>query len=102
METDALSALVQFGAAGLIGWMWLSERRAAAGRESQLTAAHERILGDKARLDTLVGVLEQNTRIITALELGQRQLVQVLERALGRSSAAGQGPGGGAATAPRE
>ena len=36
MEGELLAMVTQFGVAGLIGWMWLSERRAGAAREREL------------------------------------------------------------------
>ena len=74
MPPDILPALAQLGAAGLIGWMWLTERRSAAERERQLTAAHDRILHERESLGTLIGALNGNTRALTLLEAGQREL----------------------------
>lgn len=78
MPTEIIPALAQLGAAGLIGWMWLSERRAAAEREQQLREAHAAILDERPRLEVLLRALDANTRAITALEAGQRQLVEVV------------------------
>lgn len=78
METDIIGAVAQLGAAGLIGWMWLTERRAAAEREQQLREAHAAILDERPRLEVLLRALDANTRAITALEVGQRQLVEVV------------------------
>ena len=78
METDIIGAVAQLGAAGLIGWMWLTERRAAADREQQLREVHNAILDERPRLDVLLKALEANTRAITALEVGQRQLVELV------------------------
>ena len=78
MPTDLIPALAQLGAAGLIGWMWLTERRAAADREQQLREAHTAILDERPRLDVLLKALDANTRAITALEVGQRQLVELV------------------------
>jgi hypothetical protein len=78
MPTDIIPALAQLGAAGLIGWMWLSERRAAVEREQQLREAHAAILDERPRLEVLLRALDANTRAITALEAGQRQLVEVV------------------------
>ncbi len=89
MPTDLIPALAQLGAAGLIGWMWLSERRAAAEREQQLREAHAAILDERPRLEVLLKALDANTRAITALEVGQRQLVEVVrERDMGSQSQA--------------
>ena len=78
MEQEVIAAVAQFGAAGLIGWMWLSERRAAAERERQLSELHARVMDDRTSLSVLVGALSDNTRALAALEAGQRELVRVL------------------------
>ncbi len=84
MEAQIASALAQFGAAGLIAWMWLTERRAAAAREKQLTDLHERIVQERPQISTLITVVQDNTRALTALEVGQRGLAGLLERISGR------------------
>ncbi len=80
MPPEAASAFAQLGAAGLIGLMWLTERRAAAAREKHLSDAHERIMHDRTHLAALLSVVTDNTRALTALEAGQRTLVSVIER----------------------
>ena len=64
MEVEAVSSLTQFGIAGLVGCMWIVERRAASVRER------------------LVQALRDNTRALTALEVGQRGIAEAL-RGLG-------------------
>jgi len=78
MEQQVIAAVAQFGAAGLIGWMWLTERRSAAERERQLSDLHARVMEDRTSLNVLVGALSDNTRALAALESGQRELVRVL------------------------
>jgi len=78
MTTELLPALAQFGAAGIIGWMWLTERRGATEREQQLREAHATIQDERPRLEVLLAALDANTRAITALEVGQRQLVELV------------------------
>lgn len=78
MEEHVIAAVAQFGAAGLIGWMWLTERRTAAERERQLADLHARVMEDRTSLTVLVGALSDNTKALTALEAGQRELVRVL------------------------
>ena len=92
MEVEALASLTQFGVAGLIGWMWIVERRAAAVRDRQVQEAHDRMLSDKTRLEVLVQALRENTRALTALEVGQRGFIALLER----FGVEGQGGPGGA------
>ena len=78
METELAAAVAQFGVAGLIGWMWLTERRASAGRDKQLNEAHDRILRDGAALEALLKALENNTRALTALQGAHQRLTDLL------------------------
>ena len=78
MEAELASALAQFGAAGLIAWMWLSERRSAAERERQLTEVHQRLEQERPLLTTMVAVVQDNTRALSAIEAGQRALASLL------------------------
>lgn len=59
--------LTQFGAAGLMGAMWLWERNTSRTREKQIDEAHARILGDQLQLDQLVNVVQRNTEAMTRL-----------------------------------
>ena len=88
VEAELLGAAAQSGVVGLLAWMWLLERRAAAARERELTELHERVLGDRVRLDVLVGVVTANTRALTALESVQRALVARLCPGAGSGEAA--------------
>ncbi len=77
-EVDIASTIAQFGAAGLVGWMWLTERRTAAVRDQQVAQSHERLMQARTELEVLVRALESNTRAMTALEVGQRHVLEVL------------------------
>lgn len=79
-DPDLLTTLTQFGFAGLIAWMWLTERRAGAAREQQLTQAHERLLEQRVQLDALLSALSENTRAITSLESSQRALADAVHK----------------------
>ena len=45
-DLSLLPTLAQSGTAGLIAWMWLTERRAAATRDRQLTELADRLTRD--------------------------------------------------------
>lgn len=77
-EVDILAAATQFGVAGLMGWMWLSERRSAAAREQALSEAHERLMQERRQLDVLVKALDDNTRALVGIEAGQARLAELL------------------------
>lgn len=78
LTPDLTGPLVQFGAAGLIGWMWLSERRLAEQRERQLREAHDRLAQAAKGVDTLIDCIRDNTRVLAQLEAGQRTLSSLL------------------------
>jgi len=75
-----LAELTSFGAAGLMGAMWLWERRTSRQREEQLDEAHTRIVGDRVQLEELMDVVRQNSAAFARLSAVQEQLVRQLER----------------------
>lgn len=79
MEVEITSALAQLGAAGLIGWMWLTERRASATRDRQLAEVHERLMQERTGVEVLIRVVEQNAAALATLEASQRRLANVLD-----------------------
>lgn len=85
-----MTVLTQFGAAGLIGLLWVVERRAAGGRERQLTEAHQRLMAQQRDVDALLRVVKENTAASKALEYTQRRLIDYLDhgRSSGNSNAA--------------
>ncbi len=90
MDPTIAATVAQFGVAGLIGWMWLAERRSAGEREQQLRDLHQRVQADAVSLGALLKALDDNTRAIVTLEGTQRRLVDAFERA-----GLGSGPAGG-------
>jgi len=70
-----------FGAAGLMGAMWLWERKTSRQREEQLDEAHVRILGDRVQLEQLIDVVRQNVEAMTRLSATQDQLVRKMDQA---------------------
>jgi hypothetical protein len=78
--TDALSQLTSLGAAGIMGAMWLWERRMSRQRDQQLDETHERIIGDRVQLDQLIEVVRGNAEAMTRLTSVQDQLVRTLEQ----------------------
>jgi hypothetical protein len=76
----AIDSLASLGAAGLMGAMWLWERRTSQKREQQLDEAHARILGDGVQLEQLISVVRQNAEAITRLCTTQDQLLRQLDR----------------------
>lgn len=75
--TSGVSDFTSFGAAGLMGAMWLWERNTSRTREEQLNASHQRIMSDRIQIDSLVEIVQQNTqamtRLTSAIELNQKE-----------------------------
>ena len=78
--TNALGQLTSLGAAGIMGAMWLWERRNSQKRDEQLDDAHARILGDRVQLDQLIEVVKTNAEALTRLSALHDQLLRTLER----------------------
>ncbi len=77
MESQLLGAATQFGIAGLMAWMWLTERRSATERERQINDAHQRLIEDRIHFGAVIELVRENTRAVTALEAGQRALLDL-------------------------
>jgi hypothetical protein len=71
-----IDQLTSFGVAGLMGAMWLWERRTSRVREQQLDDAHARIVGDRVQLEQLIDVVRHNTEVMSRLCATQEQLVR--------------------------
>ena len=75
-----VNVLVQFGPAGLIGFLWLYERRNSVNRERQLDEAHRTTRSLDRQVDSLLTVVKDNTRVVNSLEQSQRHLIGLLEQ----------------------
>ena len=84
MPETILTTLTQFGAAGLIGLLWLIERRFSSHRERQIDEAHRQVINRERELDALLRVVQENTRAINTLESSQRRLLGYLMRSRAR------------------
>ena len=73
---SVMGDLASFGAAGLMGALWVWERRLSRTREEQLTESHGRILRDEQRLSRLSEVIDHNTDAIARFTETQRQLCE--------------------------
>jgi len=80
MIDETLQALAQFGAAGLMGALWVWERSMTRRREAQLTAVHERLISERHQLRELMRTVHRNTRAIERFDKTQSQLRDLLER----------------------
>lgn len=62
-----LDQFTNLGVAGIMGAMWLWERRTSRVREEQIDEAHARIMADRVMLDQLMELVQQNTQAMTRL-----------------------------------
>ena len=90
MSGEALQLVSQFGAAGLIGLLWIAERRHAAARDRHLSEAHRKLTGQEQALDALLNVVRDNTRAIVTLEQTQRQMIELASTILQQKPSAGK------------
>ena len=79
MTDTLITALTQFGAAGLVGFLWIVERRHGAMRDRQLTEAHQTIIARERELESLMNVVKENTRALNSIEKSQQQLISLLD-----------------------
>jgi hypothetical protein len=75
LQSSALPDLMNLGAAGLMGAMWLWERRTSQKRENQIDEAHARIMSDRVQLEQLMDVVRQNAETLSRLCATQEQLI---------------------------
>lgn len=80
MPVSLMTDLTSFGAAGIMGAMWLWERKSSTKRERQLDEAHERIQRDEQRLEKLTEVVAQNTAALTRFDQTQRETCLLLQQ----------------------
>jgi hypothetical protein len=80
MPLESIESVTQFGVAGLMGLLWTWERWFSRKRERELTEAHERLMGQREALDTLIGLVRRNTEAIERFEHTQQRLNTVLEK----------------------
>lgn len=74
--TPPIEQVMNLGVAGLMGAMWLWERRTSRQREEQIDEAHARIMTDRVELDQLIAVIRQNAEVLTRLSSAQEQLLE--------------------------
>ncbi|MFG0252325.1 MAG: hypothetical protein ACF8NJ_05560 [Phycisphaerales bacterium JB038] len=92
MELDFVQLMTQFGAAGLIGILWIWERKLSAKRERQLCESHDRIMEQRYQLEELLRVVADNTGAISSMESCQQRLVTLLEGLRERLGGKGESP----------
>lgn len=78
IESELISAVTQFGVAGMICGMWLVERRASSVREQQITEAHAKLIGHMDDRSALIEVIRENSKALAMLEAGYSRVHDLL------------------------
>ena len=92
MTPEALTIISQFGPAGLLGLLWIMERRHASLRDRQLSETHQSLTTRQNEIGVIIDVVRDNTRAIVSLEQTQRQMLRLAERWNTRGEAAPASP----------
>ena len=85
MSPQIIEIFSQFGAAGLIGALWVWERWLSRRRERELDEAHRCILIHRENLKAICAMVRQNTQAIERFNQTQVHLVQILQKALDKN-----------------
>ncbi|MEM9883139.1 MAG: hypothetical protein AAF800_09510 [Planctomycetota bacterium] len=80
IDHEIIQAVAQFGSAGLMGTLWVWERTMSRKRETQLTAAHDRLMQNGQTLHELMSTVQRNTRAIEHFEASLASTRELLER----------------------
>jgi len=80
VEVDILAEIAQYGIAGMMGMLWILERRHSMQRERELTDTHQRLMSQREELSELIKVVQDNSVALTVLENSQARLVQICEQ----------------------
>ncbi len=83
--------LASFGAAGLMGALWIWERRLSRSREAQLSQVHDRLMQERGLMGLMANLIRRNTAALAKLQMTQDQLVHLLSNWRGDGAAAVEG-----------
>lgn len=70
--------LAQLGVAGLMGGLWVWERKYSRLREDQLTEAHQEIVSTREHLSAILDALQGNTKVISEFSAVQQEILRTL------------------------
>lgn len=70
--------LASLGSAGLMGALWIWERRLSRSREAQLTQVHDRLMQERGQMRLMASLIRRNTNALSRLQATQDQLVHLL------------------------
>ena len=74
----SVADLASLGSAGLMGALWIWERRLSRLREAQLTEVHDRLMDERGATRLMADLIRRNTAALARLQVTQDQLVRLL------------------------
>ena len=80
MPVEIVEPLTQFGVAGLMGLLWVWERKLSRQRESQLEAAHSELMRKRDQQQLLMQIVKHNTQTIERFDQTLSGLRLLLEK----------------------
>lgn len=80
MDPQVIEPLTQFGVAGLMGLLWVWERRLSRRREDQLDQAHAELVHHREQQNLLVELVQHNTQTIERFNQTLSQMKLVMEQ----------------------
>ena len=72
--------IASLGAAGIMGAMWLIERRFSTKRDAQLTKTHDKLIESKQNINYLTSVIQKNTAAFTKLNETQNFQTEIIKQ----------------------
>ena len=78
--TEVLTQFANLGAAGIIGFMWLAERKASNKKETQLSQSHQLVMQKQDHIACLTKVIKENSVAITKLNETQKYQTSLLKQ----------------------
>lgn len=79
-DSALIESMAQFGAAGLMGTLWVWERIYSRKREQELSQAHRQLMKQQQELQVLIDIAQRNTAAIERFEQTQARLTELIER----------------------
>jgi hypothetical protein len=79
MPLEIIEPLTQFGVAGLMGLLWVWERKLSRKRESQLDMAHTQLMRERDQQQLVIQIVKDNTKTVERFDQTLSKMYLILE-----------------------
>jgi len=79
LSPETFETITEFGVAGLMGVLWVWERMHSRHRDTQLTEAHQRVVGQRERLGVMAEMIRHNAETLEQLNQTNTRLTRLME-----------------------